>query len=223
MTSGTLTERLATEDSALQADADSADEADEPAADAAADADEDGTLTTDTLFELLKNSRRRDAIGFLKANDGRTTLSDTAEHIAARENGVTVEELSSPQRKRVYISLYQSHLPKMDRAGVVRFDKDRGTVELTERATQLFPYLDATRSTGGTGPTGPADGATGDGEARPTTHRLPVPSVALAGVGVAGLAGVAGVPGFDLLTPVLWTVVCAVSLLVGAVLPVVTE
>jgi hypothetical protein len=50
-----------------------------------------------------------------------------------------------------------------------------------------------------------------------------VPSVALAGVGVAGLAGVAGVPGFDLLTPVLWTVVCAVSLLVGAVLPVVTE
>jgi hypothetical protein len=55
----------------------------------------DAALTKDTLFELLKNQRRRDALAFLKATDGRTTLSDMAEHIAAKENDVPVEAINS--------------------------------------------------------------------------------------------------------------------------------
>lgn len=93
------------------------------------------------VFELLKNDRRRAIINFLKQQDDRTwTADELAEHIAALENDVTVSQLSSAQRKRVYIALYQFHLPKMDRQGVIDFDKARGTVELRDTAA-LDPFL----------------------------------------------------------------------------------
>jgi len=39
------------------------------------------------------------------------------------------EKLTSRERKRVYVGLYQCHLPKMDGVGVIEFDKNRGTIE----------------------------------------------------------------------------------------------
>lgn len=99
-------------------------------------------LTTDETFELLKNARRRAVIRYLLQDGGSAQLSELAEHIAAAENGISVHELSSDQRKRVYIGLYQCHLPKMDTLGVIEYDKNRGSVELQESVTQLLPYLE---------------------------------------------------------------------------------
>ena len=99
-------------------------------------------LTTDETFELLKNARRRAVIRFLLQNNGHAQLSELAEHIAAAENGISVHELSSDQRKRVYIGLYQCHLPKMDTLGVIEYNKNRGLVELQDSVTQLLPYLE---------------------------------------------------------------------------------
>lgn len=99
-------------------------------------------LTTDETFELLKNARRRAVIRYLLQNNGHAQLSELAEHIAAAENGISVHELSSDQRKRVYIGLYQCHLPKMDTLGVVEYNKNRGIVELQDSVTQLLPYLE---------------------------------------------------------------------------------
>jgi len=98
--------------------------------------------TTDLVFEVLYNRRRRDIITYLRENDGTATTSDLAEYIAAKENETTVAGLSSSERKCVYVGLYQNHLPMMDDAGVVDYEKDRGTVELRECVTQLEPYLD---------------------------------------------------------------------------------
>lgn len=103
--------------------------------------EQDATLPKDLIFELLKSSRRRELLEFLDRNDGRTTLSDAAEHIAAEENGIDVPQLSSQERKRVYIALYQIHLPKLDDAGVVDYEKGRGGIELRDAADDLFPYL----------------------------------------------------------------------------------
>ncbi|QWC20762.1 hypothetical protein KI388_01090 [Halorubrum sp. 2020YC2] len=65
-----------------------------------------------------------------------------AEQIAAWENGIDTAEISSSERKRVYTALQQSHLPKMDDAGVVEFNKDRGVVEPTPALTDVDVYLD---------------------------------------------------------------------------------
>ena len=99
-------------------------------------------LPLDLTFEILKNSRRRETLRYLNSNGGETTLSDVAEHIAALENDTTVREITSTQRKRVYVGLYQCHLPKMDDADVVGFDQNRGTITLGPNASQLDRYLD---------------------------------------------------------------------------------
>lgn len=98
-------------------------------------------LSLDVKFELLKNKRRRDLLCYLEERDEVVTLSDLAEHVAAIENGVPESQLSSQQRKRVYVALYQCHLPILDRADVVNFNQARGLIERTPRADQLRPYL----------------------------------------------------------------------------------
>ncbi len=102
-------------------------------------------LEKDVIFEILKNRRRRDALRYLEENGGTARLDELAEYIAAKENNITVMELSSDQRKRVYIGLYQCHLPKMDGAGVIAFNKNRGTIQLLDAAGQLDPYLTETQ------------------------------------------------------------------------------
>ncbi|WP_136601620.1 DUF7344 domain-containing protein [Salinigranum halophilum] len=91
---------------------------------------------------MLKNRRRRDILRYLRENDDESTLSDLAEFIAAKENGVERRLLSSDERKRVYIGLYQCHLPKMDDARVIDFEKRSGDVTLRPEADQLFTYID---------------------------------------------------------------------------------
>ena len=98
-------------------------------------------LSLDVVFEILHVSRRREVLLYLEENDGEAALDELAEYIAAKENDIEEWELSSSQRKRVYIGLYQCHLPKMDDAGIVDYNQPRGQVTLQPVAAQLYPYL----------------------------------------------------------------------------------
>ncbi|MFD1562227.1 hypothetical protein ACFR99_01410 [Haloarchaeobius amylolyticus] len=104
--------------------------------------DRASTLSLDEIYHLLQTQRRRDVLRYLQTADGRVRLRELAEQVAAWEQETTIDELRSDERQRVYISLYQSHLPKLDNHGVVDYDKDRGWVEPTPRAERLYPYLE---------------------------------------------------------------------------------
>jgi hypothetical protein len=110
---------------------------------------EGNELCLDDLFEILKNQRRRRVVEYLKQHDGTVSLSELAEHVAAIEEDTTVEALTSQQRKRVYVGLYQCHLPKMDDKGIISYDKDRGTIDPGPNLPLLNPYL-AVEESGGT-------------------------------------------------------------------------
>ena len=100
-------------------------------------------VSEDELFDVLANSRRRYALHALTGDETRThELGDLSERVAAWENGIDVAEVSYDERKRVYTALQQSHLPKLDDAGVVSFDKDRGTVDATPALEDVEIYLD---------------------------------------------------------------------------------
>ena len=103
-------------------------------------------LSLDETFHILQTFRRRESIRYLLREDGPVKMRDVAEHVAAREHETTVAELTSAQRQRVYIPLYQSHLPKLDTAGVIEYDKPRGIVRPTERLESFRPYLEAATS-----------------------------------------------------------------------------
>jgi DNA-binding transcriptional ArsR family regulator len=110
---------------------------------------EDTGLSKDDVFSLLSNRRRRLTLHYLRRSSGTASVRDLSKQIAAWENGVGVDDLNYKQRKRVYTSLHQTHLPKLDDSGVVEYDRDRGTVTMTDLATELDPYLDRTVSAGG--------------------------------------------------------------------------
>lgn len=100
-------------------------------------------LSKDIIFELLKNRRRREVLSYLLETEETVTLGELAEQIAAWENDTEINALSSDQRKRVYVALYQTHLPKMDDAGIIDYDQDRGLITLSDNADLLMMYLDS--------------------------------------------------------------------------------
>ena len=102
---------------------------------------EQETLSEDLIFDVLKNRRRRYTLHYLKQQDRPVELSELAEQVAAWENDTTVEGLSANERKSVYTSLYQTHLPKLADAGIVEYNQNRGVVELSGNAAQLEGYL----------------------------------------------------------------------------------
>lgn len=100
-------------------------------------------LSEDVIFETLRNQRRRQVIAYLKAEaDSSASVKELYGHIAAKENGVTVDETTYAQRKRVYTSLLQTHLPKLDELDVIEYDDDRGTVSLKQASQELSVYLE---------------------------------------------------------------------------------
>lgn len=96
----------------------------------------------DLIFGILKNRRRRLVLAYIQDKDHEVTLSDVAEHIAAIENDTTVAQLTSSERKRVYVGLYQCHLPKMDDAGAIEYNQSRGLIRRTDKADYFEEYLD---------------------------------------------------------------------------------
>lgn len=100
------------------------------------------TLPQDTAFDLLSNGRRRFVLQQLQRRREGVELSDLAEELAAEENGVPPDELSAQQRKRTYVSLYQTHIPKLAEAGVVDYDSDSGMVYPTRHVDELAQYFE---------------------------------------------------------------------------------
>lgn len=95
------------------------------------------------VFTLLSNQRRRRIVRLLADADGEMTISDLSERIAAAEEGVDRDDLSRPERKRVYVTLYQCHLPKLEEHGVVSMDDD-GVVTPERRFSDLRKVLQNT-------------------------------------------------------------------------------
>ncbi|QPV63594.1 hypothetical protein I7X12_02880 [Halosimplex litoreum] len=129
-----------------------AEEADEPepeavaetesAPESEADSQSVADLPLDHVFEILKNERRRTVLHYLQDHGGTVSLGELAEHVAAVENGTTVAQVTSNERKCVYVGLYQCHLPKMDDMDIVEFNQNRGRISLGPNAAQLYEYLE---------------------------------------------------------------------------------
>lgn len=155
----------------------------------------DGDLSLDDVFDLLRNQRRRRVLEYLRSNtDGSATLDELAEHIAAMENDVPIEQLTSSQRKRVYIGLYQCHLPKLDEHSVVEYDQDRGTIVLQDLSL-IEPYLNGL-------------------EERTDSNRSATLLYAVGGIGFVVLLGIIGVGPLSALPSATWAILSTLALFV---------
>lgn len=102
----------------------------------------DGEFTQAELFDVFSNARRRRTVQYLKQRNGSCDLSSLVEQVAAWENETDPETVTRTQRRRVYISLYQTHLPMLEEHGIVAWDPDDHTIDLLPHEDVFDPYLD---------------------------------------------------------------------------------
>ena len=104
------------------------------------DANRDGELEPSEIHNVLRNDRRRRAIQHLRDADGTLSVDTLAEHIAAVETG----ESPPPRdvRKSVYVSLHQTHLPKLDELDIIDYDQRQQELELRDRAEEVEVYME---------------------------------------------------------------------------------
>jgi len=102
-------------------------------------------VSLDDCFDILSNHRRRYLLHYLECHNGSTDIGELARRIAAWENNISTEEVRYEERKRVYTSLQQVHLPRMDKMGVVEFDDQSGNVQLGPAADEVDVYMEIVR------------------------------------------------------------------------------
>jgi DNA-binding transcriptional ArsR family regulator len=153
-------------------------------------------LSRDLVFATLSNARRRYVLHYLKRHDGPATIRELAEQIAAWENETAMAEVTYKQRKRVYTSLHQTHLPKLADAGFIQSERSWEEITLSDRAAELEVYLEVV----------PEDDI-------PWSDFY----LGLAGVGIALVAGLwFGAYPLTLLSDLAWAGIFAVALFVVA-------
>lgn len=98
-------------------------------------------MPPENAFEAVSNSRRRQAILSLDRSDGPISAGDLAVEIAAIELGIDPSHVTGEQRTRVYISLTQSHLDKLDDVGAVEYDDRSKQIAATDATGPLAEYV----------------------------------------------------------------------------------
>jgi hypothetical protein len=99
-----------------------------------------GELDESQIHNVLRNERRRETIRYLRQSGDSLAVDDLAEHIATVETG----ESPPPRnvRKSVYVSLHQTHLPKLDDLGIVDYDQRSKELTLENQARQVEVYME---------------------------------------------------------------------------------
>lgn len=95
----------------------------------------------ETIFNLLRNGRRRYLLQYLETQEGVVRLGDLADALANWEMEDEDAYVTHKDRKRAYVSLYQTHLPKLDDANIIDYNQPRGTIELGPDYQYVQEYL----------------------------------------------------------------------------------
>ena len=90
-------------------------------------------MTTSAM--ILGNDRRMFVIEYLQKCNGKADLRDLVEYIAKKEGNT-----DRKHRKSVYVSLVQTHIPKMEREGIIEFK--HGTIKLIQIPENVDVYME---------------------------------------------------------------------------------
>jgi hypothetical protein len=100
----------------------------------------DTSIDETDIHDVLRNDRRRLVLERLTETEEQQAVSDLAEYIAAIESGETPPPRNI--RQSAYVSLHQTHLPKLDDLEIVEYDANGKTVEQAEHADDVAVYME---------------------------------------------------------------------------------
>lgn len=94
------------------------------------------------VLDAIRKQRRRVALDYL-AREREGEFGDLVDYAAREIHGLGY---SPKERKRLYVALYQNHLPRLDDYGVVEFDPDDlDSIRAGEAFDRTKHILDALR------------------------------------------------------------------------------
>lgn len=91
----------------------------------------------DIVFPLLSHVYRRTLLSCLDHHGVSLTLADAAEEVARECKGESIPDIPDEEIKRIYMSLYHSHIPQLAEANAVTYDQEQDLIALTEQGKQL--------------------------------------------------------------------------------------
>lgn len=101
-----------------------------------------GVASRSDIYDVLRNVRRRYVIYYLKWKGRRVDVEELVDQIAVWESPPSDQDVSTSRRRSVHNALMQTHLPKLERHGLLEFDRSSRTVQPTERVEtiDLYPH-----------------------------------------------------------------------------------
>lgn len=104
----------------------------------------DHEISSEDVFEILSNRRRRFVIHALKHADEPPDVSELSRYVAAWELDIDVEEVPYEYRHNVHSTLKRTHLPKLTETDIVTVDED-GTVRPAPGLERIEVYVEVLR------------------------------------------------------------------------------
>ena len=94
-------------------------------------------LTLSELLDIFSHSRRRFVLGYLDETGTEVPTDSLAERLVAWERATGHSDSATAAVDEVKLSLYHTHLPKLESAGIVAYDSthvrsDAGETTLTD-------------------------------------------------------------------------------------------
>jgi hypothetical protein len=99
-------------------------------------------LSKSDIFGVLQNDRRRCVLEILH-KQGNQSIRSLSEEIARLESGE--DDPKSTIRKSVYVSLLQTHIPKMESLGIINYSQENDFVELLPAASNFDIYMETVK------------------------------------------------------------------------------
>jgi predicted transcriptional regulator len=104
------------------------------------DGADDPDLPAADIHDVLRNDRRRMVLELLGESEDPVTVRELSELIAAQ--AADTNPAPRDVRQSVYISLQQTHLPKLSELGIVSYDENAKTVSPAQNAAEVGVYME---------------------------------------------------------------------------------
>lgn len=101
----------------------------------------DGGLQLDDFLGAIASRRRRYVLYYLR-DEGRSTLDEVAEEIAARNHGTSPGEVDEQVARNVRINLYHAQVPKLAEAEIITYDRRNRTLSYNRPPEPVEEFLD---------------------------------------------------------------------------------
>jgi len=102
---------------------------------------QDDGLSRTTAFQLLSHSHRLALLECLDEHGEPLTLTDVSEEVACSIEDEALQNMDAASVKIIYVSLYHSHVPRLQSHDVVRYSQERDLVALTQQGERLVEYM----------------------------------------------------------------------------------